>query len=182
MYPSYQRDTALLQPNFPHRFEESSRGSSYRIMDSGHNPLPYPDTSTPSPSSLIASTDRPNVSSSPSSSSLLLDSSDVVRSASNHSRPPTCASVRGVSPMVRTIPMSMSGHALQLSPAAGARSVVTVPSRSATTVLGVKGIKSALTILNQSVEGLIGLRERVLLAQGRRPMEDLPHGAGVVVP
>lgn len=64
----------------------------------------------------------------------------------------------------------------------GARSVVTAPSRSATTVLGVKGIKSALTILYQNVVGLIGPRESVLLAQGRRSTEDLPQGADVAVP
>jgi hypothetical protein len=76
----------------------------------------------------------------------------------------------------------MSNRIHYLSLAVGARSVVTVPSRSATTVLGVKGIKSALTMLYQSVVGLIGPRERVLLAQGGRPMEDLPQGAGVAVP
>jgi hypothetical protein len=64
----------------------------------------------------------------------------------------------------------------------GARSVVMVPSRSATTVLGVKEMKSALTILNQSVVDLIGPRDRVLLAKGRRPIKDLPQGAGVAVP
>ena len=63
-----------------------------------------------------------------------------------------------------------------------ARSVAMAPSQSATTVLGVKGVKSALTMPYQSAVGLIGPREHVLLAQGRRQIEDLPQGAGVAVP
>jgi hypothetical protein len=85
-------------------------------------------------------------------------------------------------PMVRAISTLMSSRIHHLLLAVGARSVATAPSQSATTVLGVKGIKSALTMLYQNVVGLIGSRERVLLAQGRRPMEDLPQGAGVTVP
>jgi hypothetical protein len=84
--------------------------------------------------------------------------------------------------MVRTISALVSNRNYQLSLAVGARSVVTGPSQSATTVLGVKEMKSALTMLYQNVVDLIGPRERVLLPQGRRPMEGLPQGAGVAVP
>jgi len=69
----------------------------------------------------------------------------------------------------------MSNRIHQLSLVAGARSVAMVPNRSVTTVLGVVGMKSALTMLYQGVVGLIGTRERVLLP----PMEDLPQDACV---
>jgi hypothetical protein len=104
------------------------------------------------------------------------------RSAADHPRPSTSASIYGMHPMVRTISALVSNRIYQLSLAVGARSVVTGPSQSATTVLGVKEMKSALTMLYQNVVDLIGFRERVLLPQGRRPMEGLPQGAGVAVP
>jgi hypothetical protein len=66
--------------------------------------------------------------------------------------------------MVRTISTSISNRAHQLLLAEGARSVVTVRSRSATTVLSAEGMNSALTILYQSVVGPIGSRERVPVA------------------
>lgn len=84
--------------------------------------------------------------------------------------------------MVRTIFALMSNRIHQLSLAVDARSVAMAPSQSVTTVLGVKGVKSALTMPYQSAVGLIGPRERVLLAQGRKPIENLPQGAGVAVP
>jgi hypothetical protein len=76
----------------------------------------------------------------------------------------------------------MSNRIHQLLLAVDARSVAMAPSQSATTVLGVKGVKNALTTPYQSAVGLIGPRERVLLAQGRRQIEYLHQGAGVAVP
>ena len=84
--------------------------------------------------------------------------------------------------MVRATSTFISNHIHQLSLAVGARSGVTVPSRSVSTVLGVKGMKSALTMLYQSAVVLIGPRECAFLKQGKGPMEDLPQGAGVAVP
>lgn len=79
--------------------------------------------------------------------------------------------------MVRAISTLTSNRIHQLSLVAGARSVVMVPNRSATTVLGVVGMKNALTTLSQGVVGLIGTRERVLLL----PMEDILQDACVRV-
>jgi hypothetical protein len=85
--------------------------------------------------------------------------------------------------MVRTISTSISSRAHNHPLLAeGARSAVTAQSRSATTVLSVKGMDSVLTILYQSVVGLIGSRERVLVALGRPMTMNLPQGAGVAVP
>jgi NADPH:quinone reductase-like Zn-dependent oxidoreductase len=84
--------------------------------------------------------------------------------------------------MVRILSTSLSSRAHQLLLAVDARSVVTVRSRNATTVLSVKGTKSVLTMPYQSDVGLIGFRERALVAQGRPMMKkNLPQGADVAV-
>ena len=85
--------------------------------------------------------------------------------------------------MVRTISKLIDVYPYLLAFASRRRKIlVMVRSRGATTVLGKKRMGGALTMLCQSVVGLIRFRERILLAQGRRPMEDHPQGAGVTVP
>ena len=84
--------------------------------------------------------------------------------------------------MVRTFPTSPHRYLavpIKFSLAEGARSAVTVLSQSASTVLSVERMNSALTMLYQSVVGPIGSRERVLVAQFM--MGVLPRGAGVAV-
>lgn len=84
--------------------------------------------------------------------------------------------------MVRTTSTLTPNHIHQHSLAVRAKSGVTVPSRSVSTVRGVRRMKSALTMLYQSAVGPIRPKERVFLEQGKRPMEDLLQGAGVAVP
>ncbi len=81
--------------------------------------------------------------------------------------------------MVRIISPLMSCRIHLLSLVVGAGSVVTVQSRSATTVLGVKEMKSAFTILCQSAVGPIRAGDPVLVAQDKRLMGNLPQGAGI---
>lgn len=168
-------------------------------VQNGFNLMPYPDSSsTASPSSVTASAECPGSCSPP------FPISDSLHPASPQTRtrktfkdrpridlapdqPPTTQG----RPRARVFVACVQWYApsphryltvfTSFRVAVGARSVVMAPSRSATTVLGVKGMKSALTMLYQSVVGLIGPRERALLAQGRRSMRDLSQGASVAV-
>jgi hypothetical protein len=152
------------------------------------NLTPYPgSSSTASPSSLTASTEGPgsspppfppsdspehgvtihSVSLQPQARTQLKDKSRIDLAPD---QPPTTEGRPRARVFVACLqwyapsPTLMPDRFHQLSPAVGARSVVTAPSRSATTVHGVKGMESALMTLYQSVVGLIGPSDHALLA------------------
>ncbi len=211
IYPSYQPHSFppdILHINSALGAEPPTLGISDkdRNLDSvqhNFNPMSYPDTSTtPSPSSLdtSTSTEGPGPSSPPF---LLPDILDVVHPAASHQtrrlrrdkpridlasdQPPTTQG----RPRARVFVACLQWYdtssyrglvaLILLSLAEPARSVATERSRSASTVLSVKGITSVLTMLYQSVVGLIRFRERVLVVQGRRMKIPL-EGAGAAGP
>ena len=216
IHPSGQRDISaspatLLQLKIPYGFEgypamtQFGMNGDHKNADSAQTSynLPYQDTSTtPSPPSLITSTDGPEVAT--WSSSLLSDSPHVALPSSNSTsnqlqprksrkeklrielapnQPPTTQG----RPRARVFVACLQWYApfpssvvwrcpLVPSLAVAARFVVTARSQCATIVHSATGMSSVLTIPYRSVVAQIGSREHALVPQGRMKTEN--RGAG----
>jgi len=208
-YPSYQEDISRSSSALLHSHEfggalvlsQFGTDGNHDPMQTSPNISPYPDSpsTTTSPSSLVASNDGQDT---PSSPPRLPDSPDLLHSSYNPPRkqrkekqridlapdqPPTTQGRPRARVFVACVQWCASSLyrclALPFSfpPAGDARSAVTVRSPSASTALSAKGMKSAPTIIYQSVVGPTESRERVPAAQGRRMMDNL-RGGGAVVP
>lgn len=220
-HPSGQRDisaspTTLLQLKIPYEFDgyqvvtQFGMNGDHKNADSAQTSynLPYQDASTvttPSPPSLISSTDGPEVA---WSSSLLSDSPHVGLPSSNSTsnqpqprksrkeklrielapnQPPTTQG----RPRARVFVACLQWYApfpssvvwqcpLAISLVAAARFVVTARSQCVTIVHSATGTSSALTIPYRSAVDRIGSREHALVVQGHRKTEN--RGAGDAIP
>lgn len=168
-------------------------------VQNNYNLAPYSASSTNlSPPSLIAYLDVPDTSTGPP---LLPDSPDLVYSSPTQPRkarkeklriglapdqPPTTQGRPRARVFVACVQwcapysMSMPSSTLELSLAVGARSVVTVRSRCATTALSVTVPSSVPTTLCRSGVAPIGSREHELVARSQTKTES--QGVGDAVP
>jgi hypothetical protein len=219
IHPSGQRDISaspatLLQLKIPYGFEgypvmtQFGMNGDHKNADSAQTSynLPDQDTSTtPSPPSLITSTDGAEVA---WPSSLLPDSPHIALPSSNSTsnqpqprrsrkekfrielapnQPPTSqgrprarvfvACVQWYAPFPSSVVWQCP---LAFSLAVAARFVVTARSQCVTIVHSATGTSSALTIPYRSAVDRIGSREHALVAQGHRKTEN--RGAGDAIP
>jgi hypothetical protein len=169
------------------------------FVQNSYNFSPSSTTSTNlSPPSLIAFTDLPDASTRPQP---LPDSPDLTQSSPNQLRkprkekqrielapdqPPTTQGRRRARVFVACVngvgvfPCRRLAVLLSSLLAVGARSVVTVRSRCASTAPSVAVPNNVLMMLYRSVGGLIGSREHVLAERSRRKMKNQDAGDAIV--